>query len=124
MRAHPELKAYKAEKKVYQDKIDRRIVVLGSNLPPLPTPQIRPDASPANVPQENLMNLQQPVLTTQEWTQALGEPVMRFIYDYWTNGTKLPPPVTSKLDFEASKNGMYDGKELLQTILISMQNTR
>ena len=117
---HPELKKYWEEKKVYEDKLDRRIVVFGSNLKPSPVPQTRPDATAGNVPQEALLNLQQNQRTAEQWTQELGEPMMSLIVDYW-NGEKLPSPVKSKLDFESRKYGAYDGDQLLQMILMSLQ---
>lgn len=118
---HPELKQYWDAKKTYKEKLDRRIVVFGSNLPERPTPQLRPDQPQnPNVPQGNLQNLAQPKISWQQWQQELGKSMTDLIKDYW-NGQKLPAPVKSKLDFEAEKYGYYDGDAFLQAILMSLQ---
>jgi hypothetical protein len=118
---HPELAKYWDDKKVYKDKLDRRIVVFGSNLPPRPTPQLRPDKPQnPNVPQAALQNLTQPQRSWQDWQQELGGPMTDLIKEYWA-GEKLPYPVKSKLDFEAEKYGYYDSDEFLQAILMSLQ---
>jgi hypothetical protein len=119
-KAHPILEDYWRDKKAFQDMIDRRIVALGSNLKPAPQSDLRPDGTPANLPQSQL-GITPPQRTEQEWEQAVTPKVMTFIRDYWDNQKTLPQPVMKRLDYIAKDYGYYNGDELLQAILISMQ---
>jgi hypothetical protein len=120
---HPELKAYWDEKKVYQEKLDKRIVVLGSNLPEAPKAKLRTD-QPQN-PNSNQKAVQgaaqeQPQISWEQWQNELGAPMSELIQGYW-QGEKLPSPVRSQLNSMAKNYGYYNGDDMLQAILMSMQ---
>ena len=115
------LQAYMNDRAAFMKLLPDRLVELGTKIPDTPAAELRPDQpNPANKTQRELQQLAQPAPTAQQWTQALGEPMMELIQDY-DNGAKLPQQIRTKLERDADKFGYMTGDEMLQAILISLQ---
>lgn len=115
--AHPELKPYWKEKTAYQAEMQKKLDAIAKDLPDKPLPQLRPNVTPENVPQEQLQNMSP--IPFSEWEKNLGTPITSLIQEY-ANGADLPRQVRSALDYEAYKYGFYDGDAMLQAIMQSL----
>ena len=117
MKGHPELKAYYADKKVWDAEVVKNTVAQAARMPTRADVPTRTDTALSGTQQALAGQVNQQVMTADQWSQALGPELMMFIQ----GGGEIPYSVKQRLDYLSSQYGYFDGDSLLEAVLISLQ---
>ena len=103
------MKRYTEVKKQYQQQAAQAIIALASKLPDVKEAEIRTDATPTGVGEQEAqaeLTAPAPQITVEMWQTALGNPVYEQVLDLIYNGKPLDSFASDAVTQLATQNGM------------------
>jgi hypothetical protein len=124
--AHPELKAFWADKKKLETEGDKTFFQMAQNLPN-PTPaQIQAGYVPQSGVQETILNALQPqtqIPPWQELSQQMPDWLKAEVQKYVEDATPLSKRGNNEMDYLAQQLGFYNAKDMLRTAALSLKQS-
>ena len=121
LRQHPELRKYWDAKKKLDAQANTKILEIANALPDAAEGgQLRQDFNPANSTQQDLAQFTgNQVPTWTELSADMAEPLKQQIVNSAISGAPLSDAAMRQLDYLASRNGYYNGDDLLRQAMFS-----
>lgn len=114
---------YWDENRKLKEVANRAMVDFAKDLPdPAPGPEFREDFDPSNTIQELLAQGQQTQMSWQEMTGFMSGPLVQRVQQYWAgDASAINAGASGELDYLASRNGFYNGNDLLREAGFALQ---